>query len=309
MRDNLDVCRAHHVAPDTVIKVAEGMAEFADARTGRDCRPTNERLVEVAQCSLSTVQRARRVLKALGLVVEVTAGRSVMTVAERLAAWERGSSHRAIAAEFALCSTRNRRPRAVDNPAADLHVVDRDTPPVGQVVKTSAREFSGHLRSKTETRKAAPRPAPSQRSDERGGGFDLGTRRLAEAVRRRVGWLRDVHPRRISPTLARFARAGWTARDVDRAIADSLATRAWRLPTALSQPAAYLATLLREVDPADRPGAAEAWQLEVDRRQRAYERQLVHGRPCPHGQPAGDVASPLRGSLACPSCRASTSAG
>src|SRR5207237_4808848 len=55
VRGAVDVCRDHHVAPDTVIKVAAAHAEFADAVTGRSCRPTNERLVEVAQCSLSTV--------------------------------------------------------------------------------------------------------------------------------------------------------------------------------------------------------------------------------------------------------------
>lgn len=310
VRDAVEVCRDHHIAPDTVIKVAKAHAESADALTGRNCRPTNKRLLEVAQCSLSTVKRARRVLMELGLMVEVVAGRSNMTLQQRLVAHENGSSHRAIAAEFALCSRRDRRPTLVDNPATGRPAVDRDPPPVGKVVRTSAREFSGHLRSKTETRKAAPRPAPSRRSDEReAGGFDLATRRLTEAVRRRVSWLRDVHPLRMAPTLAKFARAGWTARDVERAIAEALAARGKRVPAVLDQAAAYLAWLLREVDPADRPGALEEWRLDVERRQRAYQRQLVHGRPCPHGQPAGDVPSPMRGSLACPTCRASASAG
>jgi hypothetical protein len=122
LAERRDLCRAHHVDPDTVAAVARGMAHFADHRTGRDCRPTNARLVELVRVSLSTVQRARRVLKALGLVVELIAGRSVMTRSERLAAWRRGSSHRRIAATFALCSRRRRsrsRPR----------IVERDTPP------------------------------------------------------------------------------------------------------------------------------------------------------------------------------------
>src|SRR3954452_17387663 len=113
-RDAVDehrgLCREHHVDPDTVVAVAGTMAHFADHRTGRDCRPTNDRLSAVGQISVSTVQPARRGLQALGLVVEVVAGRSVMTRAERLAAWRRGSSHRRVAAEFALCS-RRRRPR------------------------------------------------------------------------------------------------------------------------------------------------------------------------------------------------------
>src|SRR3954449_593936 len=40
-----DLCRVHHVDPDTVVAVARGMAGFADFRTGRNCRPTNARLV------------------------------------------------------------------------------------------------------------------------------------------------------------------------------------------------------------------------------------------------------------------------
>src|SRR3982750_2368897 len=116
------LCPTPHVDPHTVLSLARGMAYYADHRTGRDCRPTNTRLVELVRVSLSTVQRARRVLKALGLVVELIAGRSVMTRSERLAAWRRGSSHRRIAATFALCSRRQRRrPR--------LQVVERDTPP------------------------------------------------------------------------------------------------------------------------------------------------------------------------------------
>jgi DNA-binding transcriptional ArsR family regulator len=122
VRERRDLCRAHHVEADTVIAVARGMAHFADFRTGRDCRPTNAGLVALLRVSLSTVQRARRVLKELGLVVELVAGRSVMTRSERLAAWRRGSSHRRLAAEFALCS----RPR---RPQTRLQVVQGDTPP------------------------------------------------------------------------------------------------------------------------------------------------------------------------------------
>src|SRR3954468_3613434 len=140
-----DLCRAHHVDPDTVLSVARGMASFADHRTGRDCRPTNTRLVELVRVSLSTVQRARRVLKALGLVVELIAGRSVMTRAERLAAWRRGSSHRRIAATFALCSRRRRRhPR--------LRVVERDTPPSATSGSSLTHHQKTHLQAKTETR-------------------------------------------------------------------------------------------------------------------------------------------------------------
>jgi hypothetical protein len=292
-----ELCQAHHVDPDTVLAVARGMASFADHRTGRNCRPTNARLVTLVRVSLSTVQRARRVLKALDLVVELVRGRSIMTRTERLTAWRRGSSHRQIAAEFALCSPRRR-------PQPQPAIVERDTPPGTPELTHSSFDPNTDLQTTTETRKAAPRPAATQRIPAPPRKQDQRARRLAEAVRHRLPWLSDTSARRLSPTLHRFAAAGWTPRDIDRAVADTLATRGWRLPRKISQPAAYLATLLRALDPQDRPGALDEHIAALEAAQRAYERQLIVGPPCPHGQPAGDLPSPLRGPVACPACRA-----
>jgi hypothetical protein len=87
-----------------------------------------------------------------------------------------------------------------------------------------------------------------------------------------------------------------------------MAARGWHLPRELKQPAAYLAALLRPVDPADRPSLVDEWIAEHEAAQRVYERQLVYGPPCPHGHPAGDVPSPVHGYLACPGCRAAAAA-
>lgn len=299
VREAADVCRDHHVAPDTVIKVAEAHAEFADAQTGRDCRPTNERVREVARCSQSTVQRARRVLMELGLMVEVVAGRSNMTLAQRLVAHENGSSHRAIAAEFALCSLRVSRPRLVENPAAELPSVDDDHPPVGKVVRTSAREISGRLQSETATRKAAPRPAHTEGVDQEA------ARRLAARVQRHLPWLQGVHVGRLVFLLRPFALAGWTAEDVALAVRDRLAVLGVRVPAKLDRPWAYLAWLLRGVDVGERPTVLEAAVVADERRRAAYRLQLATGTPCEHGQPAGNVLSP-DGIRACPLCRAAS---
>jgi hypothetical protein len=297
-----DLCRAQHVDPDTVVAVARAMAHFADHRTGRDCRPTNDRLSAAGQISISTVQRARRVLKTLGLVVEVVAGRSMMTRAERLTAWRRGSSHRRIAAEFTLCS-RRRRPR---RPQGRRAHVDRDTPPGASKNKLSSHDRTTRLQATTDPRRGAPRPAATSKGPPRRRPHAAAaTRRLADQVQRRLPWLAGVSLRRLTPPLHRFAQAGWSSRDIDRAVADALATRGWRLPRTLSQPAAYLAHLLRAVDPADRPGALDAHIAAVEAAQRAYQWQLIVGPSCPHGQPAGDLPSPRRGHLACPACRTS----
>ena len=306
LRENPDVCRKHHAAPDTVRTLARALAHFADRATGRDCRPTNERLMELCQFSLSTLKRTRRVLKELGLVVELIRGRSFMRYAERMAAWRRGSSHRRIAATFALCSRPGHRaPTAVDNRPAAAPAVDRDPPSPSLTERGYLKLRSTHLRRQTETSDevGAPRRAPTKEVRRRAG-HDPASRRLAEATRRRLGWLSGVSARRLTPTLHRFAQAGWTARDVERTVDDRRAALGWRvIPANLRQPAAYLAKLLREVDPLDRPGALDEHMRQVEAAQAAYERQLVHGAPCPHGRPHGHVPSPLRGYLACPACR------
>jgi hypothetical protein len=301
-----DLCRAHHVEPDTVVAVARGMASFADVSTGRDCRPTNARLREVCRVSQSTVQRARRVLKELRLVVVVVKGRSVLTRTERLTAWGRGSSHRTIAATFALCSRgRSGRAQVIHRPTR--RSVDRDHPPVGSREGTSLTSRRTHLRNRTEMRRTASRPAHTETSDRPGrSGPDMTTRRLAEATQRRLRWLAGVSARRITPTLSRFARAGWDARDVERAVTDALAALGWRLPrTFRTTPAAYLARVLRDVDPADRPGALDEWIAAEAAAKRLAEQRWVWAlrTSCPHGIPAGDVEHPERGVLACPACR------
>lgn len=293
--EHADLLRQLHVSRKAALSVAGAMARYADARTGRSCRPTNERLVEDTGLSLSTVQRARRMLKRVGLVVEVVAGRSNMTLAQRLVAHENGSSHRAIAAEFALCSRKDRRPLPVENRAAELQLSGRDTPPVGKVVKTSASEISGLLQSETATRKAAPRPAHTERADQQA------ARRLAERVQRRLEWLHGVHVGRLVFLLTPFAQADWTDDDVCLAIRDRLAILGKRVPAKLDRPWAYLAWLLRGVDVADRPSLLEDAHAAAER---AHDRLRRHGAPCEHGVPGGDVVSPLTGQRGCPLCRA-----
>jgi hypothetical protein len=307
-----DVCRAHHVEPDTVLSVARGMASYADYSTGRDCRPTNDRLVADVQVSLSTVQRARRVLKALGFVVELVAGRSFLTREERLAAWRRGSAHRQLAAEFALCSRRDRprRPhRDRSHPQVHRSAVERDTPPGSPKESLASHLSSTHLQATAETKKAAPRPAPTKRVTSRGRrpGHPL-ARRLTEGVQRRLSWTRGVPAARLIPLLTPHALAGWTPRDVERAADDTRAVLGWKIPARLDHPAAYLARLLRGVDPADRPGALDKLIAASEAAARRHELQLRIGTPCSHGQPAGDVPHPVHGHLACPLCRAAAAA-
>jgi hypothetical protein len=122
------------------------------------------------------------------------------------------------------------------------------------------------------------------------------------------------------PALDRFARAGWTAADVQRELDQMLAARGWEVPSGrvsttkagrehrypLRCPWGYLAMLLRALEPTDL-----AAQREYDRAMRAaqldYERLRRSGPECVHGEPAGDVPSPVKGIRACPMCRRAAS--
>ncbi len=99
----VEVCKAVHADPHTVVRVARAMAGYADYTTGRDCQPTtNTRLAADLAMSVRRIQRARDALKPLHVVV-------VLTRAERLAAWRRASSHRRLAAEFPTQPNEDRR--------------------------------------------------------------------------------------------------------------------------------------------------------------------------------------------------------
>lgn len=293
-----DYPREGNVALHTVRLCARKMAGHADFRTGRACRPTNVRLAAEMGYSVRQMQRARAVLERLKLIRLVVPGRSIMTRAERLRAWRNGSSHRRLAAEFALCSIRY--------PQEARAAVDRVTPPReawDPPPSHQQRGSSGPNRPKderlrrTQTRRTTTYPVSAA---------GLRTRKLAAGVQARLGWLRAVSPRRLT-SLHRFAQQDWTPLDVHRGLDELLRARGWSVPDTIRQPAAYLACLLRGLDPADRPGAIEAAMLAAERARRADLDARAFGRlpECPHGEPGGDHPTP-DGRILCPSCRKAT---
>ncbi len=298
----VDICKAVHADPHTVVRVARAMAGYADYTTGRDCRPTNTRLATDLHMSVRQIQRARDALKRLHLVVELVRGRSVLTRAERLTAWRRGSTHRRLAAEFALLSVR-RRPQPT-GPAVD-HV----TPPGVSPGKSATSPESKFFTRPDRTRTGAARRAPTRKGQtgraNRTYPADVRVRRLITGLQQRVYWLRQVSPRRLT-ALHRFALAGWTVRDIQTAADETLRARNWTIPQQIDHPAAYLATLLRDIDPADRPGAVEDAMRAQDKLIRQWTWQTTLGpTTCPHEHPGGNIPHPLHHHVACPQCRRS----
>lgn len=291
------VCLEAQVAPATVIAVARAHACYADRATGRGCRPTNERLAADTGLHLRTVQRAREVLKRLGLVVELVRGRSHLSRAERLSAWRRGSSHRALAAEFALTAPRPRgSPFMIATPPSEAR---------GALVSHQSGGFSTG-RTDHRSRPAAGRP-PNKRRPPPRRPPDARHVRLVAGVQARLPWLSRTPARRLT-SLHRFALAGWTPRDVQLACDQLLTARGWSLPDRIDQPAAYLAALLRDADPAARPSdaLAAAWIQERQRRAEAWARLRGERPECPHGDPGGHQPHPVTGRLTCPLCRRSS---
>jgi len=296
----VDVCRAVHADPHTVVRVARAMAGYADYTTGRDCRPTNTRLADDLAMSVRQIQRARDALKRLHLVVELVRGRSVLTRAERLAAWRRGSAHRRLAAEFALLSVR-RRPQVAG--LAVGHVTPPGVSPGISPTSPRSQFFTRTDRTKTD----APRRAPTRKGQtgrtNRTYPADVRVRRLIAGLQQRIYWLRQVSPRRLT-ALHRFALADWTPRDIQTAADEVLRARNWTIPQQIDQPAAYLAALLRHVDPADRPGAIEDAMNAQHKLIREWTWQTTLGTTqCPHGHPGGNIPHPTHGHQACPECR------
>ncbi len=296
----VDVCKTVHADPHTVVRVARAMAGYADYTTGRGCRPTNTRLAADLAMSVRQIQRARDALKRLHLVVELVRGRSVLTRAERLAAWRRGSTHRRLAAEFALLSVR-RRPQPT-GPAVD-HVTPPGVSPGMSPTSPKSKFFTRTDRTRT----GAPRRAPTGNGQtgraNRTYPADVRVRRLITGLQQRIYWLRRVSPRRLT-SLHRFAVAGWTVRDIQTAADETLRARNWTIPHQIDHPAAYLAALLHDVDPADRPGAIEDAIRAEEKLVRHWTWQTTLGPTnCPHGHPGGNIPHPVHHHLACPGCR------
>ena len=89
------------VSLKAVVRVAAARARYADHGTGRQSRPTNERLAADTGLSVRTVQRADTALRLLGVATEVLRGRQ-RTRAERFASWRVGDRGRGWASVWAL---------------------------------------------------------------------------------------------------------------------------------------------------------------------------------------------------------------
>lgn len=264
------------IALKTLLRVAAARAEFADHRTGRNCRASNATLAAVAGVSVRTVQRASTVLRLLGVATEVLRGRQ-RSRHERYASWRVGDRGRGWASVWVLHDSRSQ--RLSPHPEGSFSLTKTS---VKSLVTTAPRRAGG--------RKTRP--------DERA--TILAQRWVTDPDS--PPWARRYRTATVwARLLTGPAQHGWIPRDINELIRDYIRLGNW-VPDSPHKPAGLLGRILAwhgnfEERPAALTIAFEAEQLAADRariaQQRrdheAHQRARAVGRDALHG--AGHAAA------------------
>ena len=242
------------VSLNAVVRVAAARARYADHGTGRQSRPTNERLAADTGLSVRTVQRADTALRLLGVATEVLRGRQ-RTRAERFASWRVGDRGRGWASVWALHDSpvinRLIHKFGALSPHPEGSPV-RDIPSRQEMVTTANRRRGG-----AGNRGAARRASPNQTA--------LGLARAWRNDPHAPSWARRYSVNAWARVLAGPARHGWTSRDVNQLIRDWIGVGHW-LPAAPHKPIGLLrAVLAWHANPAERPAAPEEAREAAER--------------------------------------------
>ncbi|OBJ12710.1 plasmid replication protein [Mycobacterium sp. 1482292.6] len=212
------------VSLNSLVAVAQARASFADHRTGRDCRPTNNQLAQMTGLSVRTIQRASTALRLLGVATEVMRGR-LRTKAERFASWRVGDNGRGWASVWALhdCRLRPLSP----HPAGSL---------VNQITSPHSVLTTPHRRQRAGSSVAPRRLSPEPRALALANKWIRSEQSPPWARRYNTGtpWAR---------VLAGPAQHGWTPRDINTLIQDWIGTGHW-LPDSPHKPIGLLGAIL-----------------------------------------------------------------
>lgn len=204
--------RCGGVSCEAVLAVAREMARAAEWSTGRNSRLANATIAARVGRSLRVVQRAKLLLRTMGVATEVFRGRQ-RTRAERLASWRVGSRGRGWASVYAL---HQRKPvdRTRVQVGSNLHMAPH--PRRGLFYSLSSRR-EVVLTEKDVDKRAASRPAKSRRGRRASvhslGGVVLASRWLRD--RRSPSWSRNHTPAGWSRVLEAAASRGWTSSDLN----------------------------------------------------------------------------------------------
>ena len=233
----------------TLLRVAQARAQYAEHRTGRDCRPTNATLAACADVSIRTVQRASTALRLLGVATEILRGRQ-RSWSERMASWRVGDGGRGWASVWALHDSRF--PRLSPHPEGSPV---REKPSPNEVLTTANRRQGGG------------RGAKERRHSPDEGGLRLANKWIAD--QQSPPWARKYRtPAAWAGILAGPAAHGWTPRDVNQLIRDWIGVGHW-LPERPHKPIGLLGAIIGWHDNlAERPAALDEAREAAERAQR-----------------------------------------
>jgi hypothetical protein len=259
------------VSLKAIVRVAEARARYADFCTGRNCRPTNDRLVRDTGLSKSTVQRASKALRLLGVATELFRGRQ-RTRTERMASWRVGDRGRGWASVWALHvpSYPQMTPHPVGPLLSSYLLFVKNKVTTGQARRPSAS-----------TKYGATRP-PLHRQRPRRTVVDLGGYSLARQwlrAPRTPRWARRYAPRVWSPILTAVAAHGWSADDLNQLLRDWERTGGHWMPAEPYKPIGLVCAAIgwhqRSNSLDDRPSALEL-AIEQERlRRHEQEREQI----------------------------------
>lgn len=236
---------ANQLSRTALLRIAEARAHYADHRTGRSCRPSNQRLAKDTGYDTRTIKRANTVLRLLGVATEVLRGRQ-RTRAERFASWRVGDRGRGWASVWALH----------DNPQINRLAYRLSPHPRSGLLKPQPVRQDALTTHDRRPTGAGNRGAARRFSPDQGG---LALAKAWRADRHAPPWARRHSPTAWATILAAPAAHRWTPRDLNQVITDWLGVGHW-IAASPHKPIGLLGAILAwhgsdNLD--DRPAAAD----------------------------------------------------
>ena len=270
-------------------KIAAAHAVHADYRTGRNCRPSVDRVAQISGYAERTVQRARLVLRLIGVATEVVRGRQ-RTLDERLASYRVGDRGRGWTSVYALHS-----PQVVDKHAGNTSAAPH---PKGRPLGRSPLVSNNSLTPTStagESKGRATRDRADTRRRNRARKPDLKGMVLASRWRQNAQtprWAHRYTPAAWSHVLAKPAAHGWTDRDLNQMLRDhTLSGNGKWIANSPHRPILLLAGILNQHGELEnRPAALDDAREEEARQQRIAIRACGHCDEHGWALPYSDVA-------------------
>jgi hypothetical protein len=274
-----ELCKSNSVSTEATFAVAVVHAGLAESRTGRGVTASRTTIASRAGVSESVVKRARRVLTALGVAVELVRGRYLTAVEAMAAEAHHGRRQIRAASVWALCSpidavravaapirsnvtkvTRAARRIAAYRARGTGRIVHPQQQGHGPLSPSGGFSFGSFFSKYSPTRaqaragmaRNAPRKDPRPLHLQRAAGELLAH---APALNRagHVGVVCDVLERSGVDTTR------WSGRDIARELTADTQSRGWVWPSRIEHPAAFLHFRLGGID-WTRPTPAERRQ-------------------------------------------------